>query len=222
MMADMSLADEQLREEAALAMISIARGLAAEHPTAALAAIEKVKAAQLGEKIAEQANTAGDFINSFAGYCADWLVLGPYKKDGYDANKLFDLAFPPETDQAEWTKLEINNRENPWIFRLDRTFGGSNCCAYVKTTIISEQAQKLRLDIGSDDAVKAWLNGELVHANLVARGITPGDDKLEVSLKEGPNTLMLKIVQGSGGWGFSAGLKTLDGGIADGIEYSTE
>ena len=38
-----------------------------------------------------------------------------------------------------------------------------------KTNINSMREQKAQLEIGSDDGVKVWVNGKLVHANNAAR-----------------------------------------------------
>ncbi len=43
------------------------------------------------------------------------------------------------------------------------------------------------------------------------RGLAIGHDKPKVTLKQGWNTLMLKISNGGGGWGFGCGVKTPDG-----------
>ena len=59
----------------------------------------------------------------------------------------------------------------------------------------------LRLvEIGSDDGVKAWLNGKVVHSNNVDRGEVTDQDTAPITLKQGTNELLLKITQGGGGW----------------------
>jgi len=225
MMADLYLGDEALRDEAALAMLSIARALAAEHPDAAVAAIEKVQAAPTGDAVHRQAAEAAEFIDRFAGYGAAWLVAGPYMEEGKNAEQLFDMTFPPETagaQQVEWAPLGVNRPGNPWIFDLAKAIGGGNRCVYVKSEVWSDTQQAARLEIGSDDAVKAWLNGSLVHSNLVYRGVEPAQDKIDVTLNQGWNTLTLKIVQGGGAWGFCAGFKAPDGGKLEGLRFRTE
>ena len=61
--------------------------------------------------------------------------------------------------------------------------------------------RQLSLVVGSDDAAKAWLNGELVHENDLYRPIRAGEDRLEAQLKKGWNELLLKVVQNTGNWG---------------------
>jgi len=90
------------------------------------------------------------------------------------------------------------------IVDLTKVVGGDNAAAYLGTIFYSETAQKAVLEIGSDDGVKVWVNGVIVHTNNANRGVKPGEDKVAVDLVEGQNYLMLKVTNGSGGWGACA------------------
>ena len=68
------------------------------------------------------------------------------------------------------------------------------------------------IGLGTDGAVKVWLNGQLVHTNKSFRPLSEAADTVNVSLNAGANDLLLKIVQGSGGWGVCCGVKAADGG----------
>ncbi len=87
----------------------------------------------------------------------------------------------------------------------------SNVCGYVRTAVWSENEQSALLTLGSDAGVKVWLNGQVVHAANLSRGITCGEDKAAVTLKAGWNTLLLKITQGGGGCGFCCSVLAPDG-----------
>jgi hypothetical protein len=90
--------------------------------------------------------------------------------------------------------------------------------AYLRTEIVSDRQKAARLEIRSDDGVKVWLNGELIHENNVSRGIADGVDTVDVTLDEGVNRLMLKITEDILGWGAvvrmrpPVGLKPASGG----------
>ncbi|MFC1795412.1 hypothetical protein ACFL3Q_17725 [Planctomycetota bacterium] len=62
------------------------------------------------------------------------------------------------------------------------------------------------LGIGSDDSVKVWLNGKLIHKNLVTRGVIADSDRVPVTFKKGKNQLVLKILNTGGPWGFACRL----------------
>ena len=56
--------------------------------------------------------------------------------------------------------------------------------------------------VGSDDGVKVWLNGEVVHYNPVTRGAGDYQDAFPVTLKQGTNVLLV-AVDNRGHGGFS-------------------
>src|SRR6185503_9361024 len=65
-----------------------------------------------------------------------------------------------------------------------------------------ERATTWLFGMGSDDALKVWLNGKLVHENWVARSARMDDDLVELPMQKGKNRLLLKIQNGTGGWEF--------------------
>ena len=81
-------------------------------------------------------------------------------------------------------------------------FPSENCIAYAITNIKSEAEQNISFKVSSDDGVEIWLNNEKTHSNNVFRGVENETDKAEGKLKKGDNLLLVKISQGSGGWGF--------------------
>lgn len=76
-----------------------------------------------------------------------------------------------------------------------------NAVAYLQAKLWSPSRQAARLQLGSDDGVKVWLNGKLIHARNVARGVSPDEDKVDATLQEGINELLLKVTNGAGDWG---------------------
>jgi hypothetical protein len=82
--------------------------------------------------------------------------------------------------------------------------GQANCVAYLQTQIIAPADTAALLLLGSDDGVKAWLNGQLVHSHNVDRGLVLDQDAAWVQLRQGTNHLLLKISQGGGGWAAAA------------------
>jgi len=56
--------------------------------------------------------------------------------------------------------------------------------------------------VGSDDGIKVWLNGKVIHDNPARRGAGPSDN-LTLNLKKGTNSLLVKVDnEGGGGYGF--------------------
>ena len=67
------------------------------------------------------------------------------------------------------------------------------------------------------DAVKVWLNDRLLLAHLVEREAAPGQERVPISLRPGPNSLLAKVVQGQSEWGFAF---RLSGSVA-GLKHGT-
>jgi len=134
---------------------------------------------------------------------------------------LFDVAFEPEKPGAKgvaWRPLPAGtDPKRPWILDLLKAIGGHQRVAYALTWVHSDKPQAARLELGSDDGVKAWLNGRLVHANNAARAAQPYTDRAEVTLRAGWNPLLLKITQNDSPWEFCARIRGRDGKRLDGI-----
>ena len=64
---------------------------------------------------------------------------------------------------------------------------------YGSVTLDAPREQETTMLVGSDDEVKVWLNGELVHYNPVLRGAGDFQDAFPVTLKQGPNVLLVAV-----------------------------
>ena len=73
---------------------------------------------------------------------------------------------------------------------------------YGSVTLESPREQDTTMLAGSDDEVKVWLNGEVVHYNPVIRGAGDFQDAFPVTLKAGTNVLLV-AVDNRGHGGFS-------------------
>ena len=74
--------------------------------------------------------------------------------------------------------------------------------AYALVNIVSSRDRNgVRMGVGSDDAVKVWLNGEVVHRNNVDRATSGIQDLFRVNLKAGDNLLLVKVSENRRAWG---------------------
>ena len=64
---------------------------------------------------------------------------------------------------------------------------------YGSVVLDAPEEQETTMLVGSSDAVKVWLNGELVHQALINRGAGDYQDFLPVTLKQGPNILLVAL-----------------------------
>jgi len=193
------LTNPLLATEAALAAITIAEQLAPANPALASETAVKVLACCKNPDIVKRALALRGKPVISAPFIQDWLVAGPYRQPGATgAEAVFDIVFDPEKpgEQIAWKAVPRGEQVNLLALFPNE----ANCAAYLKTQVITAEECDALLSLGSDDGVKAWLNGAVVHRNNTDRGDVPDQDLAPIHLRGGANDLMLKITQGGGGW----------------------
>jgi HEAT repeat protein len=213
------LKDEQLQTEAALAAVQIADRLRQNDPTRARTTLENVVAAVKDAKARQKAQEIINEMDQYEGYILVWLAAGPYSEKGKQGSDIFDMAFPPEKSDAQVEWKRITQGIGSWDINLESTFGDKDHVgAYMKTRVWSPADQDVRLELGSDDAIKVWLNGKVIHANNANRGMSPRQDLVNARLNKGWNDLLLKVTDNSGGWAFCCRIRKPDGSALDGLK----
>ncbi|MGB9626773.1 MAG: HEAT repeat domain-containing protein, partial [Phycisphaerae bacterium] len=210
-----------MSEAPAPVQVSLIRVLGQLQGDAALAALRKSSRSR-DEAVKAAAVEA---LSKWPGqYCVTWLFSGPYKKDGSKATDLFEMPFEPEESgaRATWKPLDVEADKQSGQIVLSKRYKDADCCGYVQTNVWSDREQEARLLLGSDDGIKVWLNGKVVHANNATRSLTCGDDKVTITLKKGWNLLRIKLTQGGGDWSFCCQLAAVEGGPLEGLKFSTE
>ena len=101
-----------------------------------------------------------------------------------------------------WTPLKISTSDNNNITNMTRPLGwnGNNRVIYGFIALDCPQEQNTRMFVGSDDAVKVWLNGELVHEKITRRSAEDYKESFSVTLRQGRNTLLVAVDNATGGW----------------------
>lgn len=171
---------------------------------------------------------AQNVLNGMAGYedyITAWQYAGPYFVEGKPGAALYDMQFKAETDPASevWNIVPMGlDPLRPWVVALAQILGDFDRVVYLRSTITSATAQDVILETGSNDGIKVWWNGEMIHGLNVARGLSAGQDQLPVSLKAGDNTLVMAIYQHGGDWGAAARLRTKDGQPVQGITQAAK
>ncbi|MBC7286557.1 MAG: discoidin domain-containing protein, partial [Armatimonadetes bacterium] len=145
------------------------------------------------------------------GFITRWLTLGPIR--GEDWQKLYQEDLLGGEEKARpalglpgcgttWTL-----RDFPPVAKLSEQelFGTiPNAAMYFAVYIMAPTPRRALLLVGSDDDVKVWVNGRLVHANSVARPVAADQDRAgPVELSGGWNLVLAKVVNRSGEWGFA-------------------
>lgn len=98
------------------------------------------------------------------------------------------------------------------VINLSSVYGAKEyAVAYAWAEIEMPEARSGLLGIGSDDAVRLWINGEPVTENWTDRPAQPDDDLVLVNFRAGKNQILMKVQNGGESWGFVCRL--LDGKI---------
>jgi formylglycine-generating enzyme required for sulfatase activity len=108
--------------------------------------------------------------------------------------------------QVDVAKLDADDRfgERPgWGDGVVHQFAQVNFAStWLYRTIRANKAGRLTAYLGSDDGLRVWLNGKSILSKNVPRGVTPGEDSVELELVAGENTLLLQVHNQRGGHGF--------------------
>lgn len=79
--------------------------------------------------------------------------------------------------------------------------------SYALITLESATAESnVTMRAGSNDAIKIWLNGEVVHNNPIDRESDDFQDEFKVNLKKGDNLLLVKVSERAGDWSMFVGI----------------
>lgn len=135
-----------------------------------------------------------------------WLVVGPFEYEKGDRRAL-ERHYPRDRVPSG----QVHHAQDDFV-DLDRLLGPTDyAVAYAIGGIASERPQTVRLCLGYDDAIIASVNGERVYTFDGASAARRDEAIVKISLREGYNTVLLKVLEIEGGWGFYARLGGLDG-----------
>lgn len=140
-----------------------------------------------------------------------WSICGPFEAHGVleriaEDESALDPAEIKEVKGISWKTL--NSKTDVIDLESAAAFGPHDkVIAFAFAEIEYEDETDVILGLGSDDSVMAWWNGRQVLVQDVLRGVKIGEDQVHLRTRKGRNTLLLKIYDEGGGWGFAADLR---------------
>ncbi len=138
------------------------------------------------------------------GFLTEWHLIGPFDNVGL---KGFDVAYPPEKEislkakypgkmgDVEWQSIATED-EYGTLDIAKKTSPFKGAVTYATTTFVSDKAREIELRLGTPNAWKLWVNGELLFGrDEYHRGTFLDQYKVTAKMKPGPNVILLKVCQ---------------------------
>ena len=158
------------------------------------------------EKIASELKSLGKTVDlpRHFGFLMQWKVIGPFDNTGLAG---FETVYPPEKE-GEWTSeydgksgkvrwMDVSTNEDYGKLDLNPVLGElKEVTGYATTEFNSPVDGPAELRLGCKNGWKIWLNGQFVFGrDEYHRGARIDQYRLPVTLKKGPNRILLKVCQ---------------------------
>lgn len=168
------------------------------------------------------------------GYIRDFQVMGPFDNEGesgfretLEAESAVEGEFPFETrydgkgHDVGWRVLPEGASDNGFVSLRSFIRPATTVCTLSATTITSPRAQNLALHLSAAGQVRAFWNGVQVFEDEAIRQEFPDRSRAIVGAYAGPNRLVLKVCNTTGGLGFSVRVTDERGQVARGVTASS-
>ena len=155
-----------------------------------------------------------------------WRHAGPFPLHGLGGESADDVpagftdAYPPEREHDPSYVFET--LDGPALWRdVTATAGGmvdirqlydhtDGVVSYFRATVRAPEAMETELSLGSNDGARVWVNGELVFSGNFARGADPHQDDFPINLREGRNSVLVKVTQFGRRWKLYLSIEDVD------------
>ncbi len=160
------------------------------------------------------------------GFPRHWWVAGPYPNaEGSGHDQVFppELGFDPEAicegpyGSVRWRRVDTPPTGYMDLSRL--IAGGVEILGYAATFIHTPRETRAVVRFGCDDTGKIWLDGSLIWDTNTERRAMPDEDLIPVRLPAGRSTMLVKVGNYRGGWGFYLRITDEDGGQIPFLTY---
>jgi tetratricopeptide (TPR) repeat protein/transglutaminase-like putative cysteine protease len=175
-------------------------------------------------------NDEADAAVAKLGFGTAWYVMGSFDNERGTG---FATAWGPE-ESAFDPKASFTGKKRKVFWRpvplahphfgevdLDAMLRPNDqCLAYAISYLHADEATKVALRLGSDEALKVWVNGTLVDAEDKRRPLKFDQTHVGVALHAGWNEVLLKVCDQTGPWGFRCRVTAPEGGAAKGVRWA--
>ncbi len=158
-----------------------------------------------------------------------WFIVGPFDDRDHLA---LGTVHPPEKELNPSATYEGRPGPVHWIKRsacagfvgLGELYGDqaytANAIAYGTCQVTSPRSQKVKAAVGSDDDIQVWLDGREIWRHEGSRGLEPDHDRFNLQLPQGTSTILVKVCNRKGMWGYFMRFLDLKGWPLKGLKFS--
>jgi hypothetical protein len=161
------------------------------------------------ETIAKRLEALGDKpdLARHFGFIRKWRLIGPFentKKAGFQAvyppEEKLDFAAEHQGKAGPVRWLEHTTEDGRGVVDLNKALGKHmGAVAYAGAELEAAEERPIELRAGSSNAIKLWLNGQLLFTrDEYHHGMDPDQYRAPGLLKPGRNTILLKVCQNEG------------------------
>jgi hypothetical protein len=156
-------------------------------------------------------NAVGESYAPELGFINRWQLCGTFDNPGMMGH---ETAYPPETKvdlsgsypakggEAKW-RVKTTPEWRAFVDLRSEYAEKNNVCAYAVCWVTCEDGPKqVEFRMGSNDSIKAFLNGTEVWNNKIERKESVDEDRTVVTLPKGTSEILLKVCQTGLNWGF--------------------
>jgi tetratricopeptide (TPR) repeat protein len=152
------------------------------------------------------------------GFVTDWTAIGPFDGEGRSG---FDATFPPEqaidlsgryagkAREVAWRTLPPTAVVDGFVHLGAALRPARDVVAYALATVDAPRDGRATIRLGSSGAAKVWVNGALAIAEPEYHSARIDQRAAEVTLRRGPNRILVKLCHEAGRMGFT--LRLSDG-----------
>ena len=154
------------------------------------------------------------FMPDEEGFIRNWLVLAPIAMAGQSGADEINYDFlNGETNIHPKPDAQVTVRGKTMTWKAHRApmyfidfresfdpAGGEYVAGYAVAYVMADTAMNVTLALGTNDQGKAWLNGKEVFKFEETRVLEKDADRVPVSLVQGQNVLMLKVINEVNSW----------------------
>ena len=140
----------------------------------------------------------------------NWYVIGPFSLGNYSG---FHHLYAPEEKTELTAQYENNGKHLKWIPANDGHFDGyidlkkifkqsAWAVGYGLIYVYSPDQRKVQIRLGSDEAIKVWLNNKQIWQHYISNATKLDRDLVTVLLNSGYNKLLVKVTNNVRDWGY--------------------